>query len=443
MPMTESLGRGRRIYYSVFFTLAALQTSAGTEIRSWHWVPTIEEHVTLGAVAQRFEKAVVFLENKRGGCGTAFCIHREQGLFLTNAHCVDQKSQFRIVSLAGERFPVRRLWIHPDIGRRDKPFDPGGSNISALSCDVAILQADLGGGVWPVAYPLARPGQGKRILGRAVAETGFPTYAQPQANRVQRPNPATMYGVAYALWPLTDVPNRPPPDWCVGMTTPLWRGASGSPIFDEDGTVVAVHNAGGLYDGGTGVYTYQSCGILVDAVWELLASAEGIQDVLQPERDGVTLGDHQLPDRTRSFYEPPDDAVQQLSEAKHLRQTGHASRAMPIVDRLVKDHPWWWEPYAERAKLWNEVHESYHREGGADSRKCLAYETQRWKDAAMALRLNPVDLDRHIALGYALCGLSAARGERNSAAAAQNFAERGLQKRPPPYLEAQFRALRA
>jgi hypothetical protein len=296
----------------------------------------------------------------------------------------------------------------------------------------------------PVAFPLARPGQGGKVEGRAIGMSGFPGYTQcgwPDAGKA--PNMTYMFGVVTARHPcLTSSSLSGGPSWLIQHTTPSWRGNSGSPLFLEDGTVIGVYHAAGQMQE-NGVSSLTSSGILVDAVWDLLGMARGIEGILNPERDGREFPDNPVPDRSmQTPFAPPADAQERIAEARASRRRDDPDTAFHTATKLIEAYPWWWEPYAERAKALHELHELSHASQVRSPLSCLDYENKRWQDAVMAWRLNPTDPECPLEVGYALCGLSGAQRNPARAHMARYYAEWHTTF-PSRELEAKTHALRA
>jgi predicted component of type VI protein secretion system len=229
------------------FTLVALLV-VGRKPAGFQDAATRAEHATyLVATEDANHRAVV---------GTAFA-GSDDGLFATNAH-VAHEVQRRVTG--GQRAmlirteptpdvrPVAALWAHPG-------WAPG-----SIRDDVAVLQARSGTRSTPL--PLADTAAlGHVRRGTAVALFGFPA----ASTDLQRPRGRLNVDMVGDI--------RSGRYFAVGLN--ILPGTSGSPIFLDDGTVVALA-AGGDFGRsratGTPVGSGANWGVSVVALRELLAT---------------------------------------------------------------------------------------------------------------------------------------------------------------------------
>lgn len=198
-----------------------------------------------GDLYQRIGRAVgvvvlVTRDNRRIPMGTAWGL--APGVFATNAHVAAAvlkygakgiRSQVQMNNSVSEIYTIKSAKIHP-------AYDS-----SQSSYDVATLQVTS---TKNPTLPIAKEKRLKGMrAGMEVAYVGFPMESLNQDNiNIQRPIASVQKGsiVAISDYNMKDAGYRN--NHMIRHSIPATGGASGSPIFDESGTVIALLNAGNI-----------------------------------------------------------------------------------------------------------------------------------------------------------------------------------------------------
>ncbi|SDR23613.1 Trypsin-like peptidase domain-containing protein [Rhizobiales bacterium GAS191] len=230
-----------------------------------------------GEQRERLNRAVfaVVLKDSNGRerlLGTAWPVRPT--LLATNAHVAKDmekldKGDTLLVRPPGggaEEYPVVSTVVHPgfDALQKFERSDPfyvptfGKAGITLLGIgvpgyDVALLRIETE--LKPdVILPLASTAEIEAMApGDPVATSGYP-YENVMGQEVQPlgRTPEIQIGNVTALTDFFFLPTDPAHSRLVHHNMPTAGGASGSPIIDRFGKVVAVHNAGNLYSTATG-----------------------------------------------------------------------------------------------------------------------------------------------------------------------------------------------
>jgi S1-C subfamily serine protease len=202
--------------------------------------------------------------------GTAFVVDAA-GTLATNAHVAEPVSRslrlgFRPIILS-QRGRARHDIVE---ARWHRLYDPRNLN----SPDVGILKVRFTPGSPPCrAIPLASESELRRLVpGAPLCYIGFPFFNDNDYDS-QEKMVSRIYQGTY---------NRPLPGrsgatdfrdlYVLEHSMATWGGASGSPIFDRQGKVVAIHNAGISVRGTNQAGNPNKTGIRIDQLNDLLGS---------------------------------------------------------------------------------------------------------------------------------------------------------------------------
>ncbi len=294
---------------SASMTLLGAQAQAPADpVPSWAWRVTPQEWERLHDAGRTYEGGLFLLVLNGAPAGTGFCISTKHRLLVTAGHNF-QKGLRAVNASTGRSYAVQTGWVHEKFLRQNAKGQwvphlaaPTGT-AHTRSADIAILQLAFRGPAIPRAFPLVRPDHGELFPGRAIAVLGFPGLWQLlRLNPGDMPRRAVSCGVIAQTFPLFQMDTTTAaPSWVLQHAAPTWPGHSGSPIILEDGSVVGVTNAAQSLMHGRGPTDSHMAfyGIAVDAIWDLLSTAQGIQDVLDPTRDGVRSEVHRKDALTR------------------------------------------------------------------------------------------------------------------------------------------------
>lgn len=221
---------------------------------SWVFLQNGASDERFETVARRLEGAVgkvlVFDADGNGITGTAWAV--ASGIFATNGHIATPAAialrEGGSVFIALNKQPEKKYRVikaisHPDYNKPLK--NSQGKDSTAGTYDVGLLIVKES---CPVTFPLASAEKINRLdAGRRVAFIGFPAEGLLNHGSDNNLPVATMQtGIVTAVTDLwgnqADAQSR----LLVQHSLPCTGGASGSPIFDADGDVIAVLNAGNL-----------------------------------------------------------------------------------------------------------------------------------------------------------------------------------------------------
>ncbi|TSC72197.1 MAG: hypothetical protein G01um101438_700 [Parcubacteria group bacterium Gr01-1014_38] len=407
----------------------------------WEWLPTDEEFKELCASGKRLSDAVFVLGTPRARAGTAFLISRKHRLLATAAHTADPERMRQGLWAVGGAgvHKVKHVWLHPDIRRQEAEEGTLLGIIDGSSADVAILQLEESGPELPEAFRLACPGQQREVQRRSVATLGFPVHRMPGWPRQNAlPLPAIQSGVIVHTYARFRTVER------AQYTGAEWMGASGAPVFLRDGTVIGVCTWAGvqLCKGSRDGCVMLSDTCLTDELWKLLAVADGLGDCLTPERDGIRLSEDPARDcRQQRAAEIPADDVNQYHWARRLRKDGTLGEARKLLDRLIEKYPRWADLYTERAAV---IGQPFLENAKLSKAEQLRIVRAAHADSVMAMQLDPACPRRHIDVGYKLCWMGYATGDRTCAYMVLHWVRNNwLRGDPPEKIKAKFFALEA
>lgn len=244
--------------------LAALQEEIGEKVAA-DFDPDMIDRLS------EFAYAVV-QKNKDGTrtlLGTAWPV--KEGWVATNAHVANKFDSRRVRQLlvvhpGGDvTHNVTDAWIHPGYaalkdfrsnqGKSDADFSAAFHDLPQPSgYDIALLEVDQADALDPpltLASPEEIAGLGP---GAKLAYVGYPVEGTvAEKTTADNPEPSAKFGYASSV---TDFflfkPEPPRPAHLLRHSIPATGGASGSPIFNEKGHVVAVLSGGTVFEAGGG-----------------------------------------------------------------------------------------------------------------------------------------------------------------------------------------------
>lgn len=433
-------------------TVTAKKTS-----EPWTWRVLPEETTALQKTAERYQHAIFLLGNPEvGPVGTAFCISTKHRLLVTCRHNVDplaKKVQLSAKCLNGVTYHIRSMWCHPDALRTDQKGklvnadDLTTGTIVTASADVAIIQLKLEGPDLPAEFPLASPGQGAVLQHHALLSYGFSAFAFPHGwpSANESLHASQTCGVAYGLSSLlkTDA-GDPDRDWLLWHTAPAWHRNSGAPLFLRDGTVVGIHNGGAISITPDGTCDMRFCGVLVDAVWDLIDRGDDLKTFCDPKRDGRRLSVKPVANRGERQPLPTAIGKRLLEEADVLVFAHDFSAAAKKINAAIQQDPDWGEAYRRRAHVWvGYLNWMFDAGKSVPQEEVKKYERWMYEDALSGMMRAPADPKSHVTLGYGLCCMTSATGQPEYGRAAKTFANLGTMPQVPTKTRATFFGLRA
>lgn len=191
--------------------------------------------------------------------GTAFLISRKHRLLATVAHLPDIFPEcdglMAIPNGTSNTFRVDRIWYHPyvlrrfDVGLYAPSMNPRDGEMVFPTVDVAILHLAEGGPELPAECELAKDEELNKLVGQAVCHMGFPgRNGAGWPDSSQRATANLTAGVitrqvAYDQTRAEDPSASTGEKRWLRATAWLGQGASGGPLFLDNGHVV------GLYSG--------------------------------------------------------------------------------------------------------------------------------------------------------------------------------------------------
>ena len=306
-----------------------------------------------GITIKSFQQAVMSVgDPDRKDWGTGFVISRAHRLIATNAHVADI-AKIAVLNESRTNYKVERIWYHPGVVRvmddgktLIQSANPADGRVHPEFSDVAILKLEAVGPDLPAEVRLASPDRAQSILGSAIGIFGYPGYNHDQEIRPDLYASATFVrGSVSRLTGLRHIPDAPAAQrHSVSYDARTHGGFSGSPVFQANGEVVALHNHSHKEGG---VQTLAS-GIRVDVLWELLHK-ENICDLVSGEPVG-------LAERV-SFALPVDPRVEKLQRARKLLSQSadeilhdEFREAKHLLDDAIQILPDYWRLYHQKSK---------------------------------------------------------------------------------------------
>lgn len=262
------------------------------------WADVLSEHRTAEAtylIGMSFTSPIDGRRYLRAFC-TGFAAYYT-GAVWTNAHCVEgireriteferTDPRFYVIQAGTElngseryEIDVDRLWVHPDY---DKDTD---------SEDIGLLSID---GTLPVLMNLLPREYADAVsVGQPIGTLGFPGELRATGGATDRRVTATFKDGVVSALRLQGQGTTPHVEMQYNFDTS--GGTSGSPVFDHNGWIVAVHYAGVAVDvmdtDGDVVrigLASAGFGIRVDAIWTFLDHLEAGRGQMPPQGKTTT-----------------------------------------------------------------------------------------------------------------------------------------------------------
>lgn len=302
--------------------------------------------------AQKYQKAVgvVLTQGEGGGYGIGTAWGVGPNTFATNAHVAGPATE----AIAAGRSAVVVINKHPELKFRvvKAVSHPryGGTQKGMPVNDVGILEVD---GQIPAWFPVAPASELQRVdSGYRVAYMGFPSGENMTAVDPNSPVATMQTGIVTSIT-----------DWNGGVGTPESRllvqhnlsstgGASGSPVFNAKGQVIALHNAGNyafgvVTQGGKSVERRLKSGLqisyaqradLLGDIYQYSSSAAPGTKAAASKKATVAVA-YLDPDMEPIVAELLDDATTQIASALRVkvaqnRIAAPKSKAAPVTITL-------------------------------------------------------------------------------------------------------------
>jgi len=203
--------------------------------------------------------------------GTAFCID-DSGRFATNAHVVEAIEKIHTISGAYPKLIAQggEFDLDVDSWKQHGDYEPS----ERYSPDVGVLQARPPKGQRIVHVALARDADLRELkAGTNICYIGFPAYESLDYGQFKEISATVYSGNVARIWTFDHEVGDFESSRVLEHNMYSWGGASGSPIFNSDGKVVALHYSAPPV-GGKKQFASLKYGVRVDCLRELLAELD-------------------------------------------------------------------------------------------------------------------------------------------------------------------------
>lgn len=211
---------------------------------------------------------MVIIEDASGdsGAGTAWVVDKENGILATNSHVAEITEELGAGQSLVVRSPVapytthvvQRVVVHPGYHRFDDVVGAFGPVVKAAdkqildagligAYDVALLYVDQADKLAP-ALPIASDDELRKLdAGYAVGYVGYPMEGMALTANAKQPTPQSKLGNVTVVTDYFNVRRNAEVNQLIQHDLGATGGASGSPIINAKGEVVAVLSAVNFY----------------------------------------------------------------------------------------------------------------------------------------------------------------------------------------------------
>jgi tetratricopeptide (TPR) repeat protein len=359
----------------------------------------------LSKTARSVRDALVLVGHPEVGFATGFVISRANRLVATNAHVADIQAQMSVLYAVRngttDQYEVEKAYYHPAVIRidprgpltRSAPDDPGAGKVFPFSADVAVLQLKAGPAL-PAEVSLATPDEIKDLWSLPVGMAGYPGTETrfPEKGKLVT---ATFHdgAIDHVSTFDRDVSADSKNNQMVEYTMGTWGGFSGSPVFLENGHVVAINNSHQTFHSGD-MSTTQAYGIRIDCLWELLQHYPGLAQLV-PTAASV---DKEQMQRDVDQAPKPDqkawDAIQLLNTARNKTP----AQQKDICTQAIEKSPKLAYAYGKRGVAYRDIY--YANLGSTEVTQAdrLALLQNAANDFEQATKLDPNSVDAGLQL---------------------------------------------
>jgi hypothetical protein len=337
---------------------------------------TEQRQQSLADTAKRVQSSLMLIghpDPSVGALASGFLISREKRLVATCAHVADLQSQlhflYAVPNGRTETYEVDQVYYHPAVirvspqGARKRSVNPQDGQVEPFGPDVAVLHLKEGISIPPQVeeVQLATADDLKGLAGRPVGLLGYPGAETSFPGDGNRLSAEIRYGNIDRVISFNDYPKEDPQDinnQLVEYTMSTAPGSSGSPVFLENGHVVAINNSYQQFPTGN----VQAYGIRIDCFDELLHHGQGkfiapsmdVKGQMGPHVDNPPPLEEQawkttqeLAQMLESFTAPlPGMSTRTTTAAQN-----NLDKDLQLADQAVKDAPDFPFVYIVRAKL--------------------------------------------------------------------------------------------
>ena len=354
--------------------------------------------------------------------GTGVLVSRKRRLIATAAHIADCALEYdgllAVPDGTVSSYRVTGVWYHPcvnrmfDVGLYAQSTDPTDGEVALPTYDLALLQLAEGGPVLPQECALLADEELLSLGHNPVGHLGFPSEKGadwPTGSRKARATLATgviSRQVAYTSDGYRDDSAGPGQQRWVRSTASLGRGASGGPLFLENGCVIALYSGASATPAGVPFEEF----VRVDALRDVLRY-HGLQD----RPSGTRTSDHQ----SIVARQPSGQELERLRRAVKLVREAERSRwgeryheASDLCNEAIQLVPGYAWAYLRRAEVYIYFCEKYWRRLSQEER--CQYSGHALEDMRTCLKILPEWQHRaNLLQGYAnlYVGLAFARSE--------------------------------
>lgn len=345
----------------------------------------------------------VMLIGTAQGHGTGFVISRKHRLVATNAHVADilhaNGSMLAIRNGSAEVYKVDRVWYHPGVMRHASESiilrrqDPKDGEVHPRCPDVAVLHLADGPDLL-FEFELATVQDVDDCFAQPVGMLGYPGHDTEGWPGIGEKAEATLReGIICRLsdfYGNVNVSKEQLQFLQHSMTS--WFGFSGSPLFLQDGRVIAINNSSRAVK--KGAHQIQiAFAIRIDCLWELLAYHKLDSQVpVSVSRARLALDRFERQSQQEKDYIA---ALKLVREAEYLVTHRDWSTAIakctsaislcPSLAEAYKMRAW---AYAERAHLFRP---DVLRPGSRASAEAIRFRERALADSKKRLQLEPTD----------------------------------------------------